>query len=155
MQAILPTTPAQTISSTTLRHLQGTFQFATLITMPSPRTSKLYNTSMNTPCNLSYPAHSPITADGTCRHNSGVVEVSKLQVSGTLLPFPEEPSTFHIGVCTKSLMLDRCLVPSRPPSPPSAETETARAMIVQAPPHRFHNEESEEEWNRAWMWRGF
>jgi hypothetical protein len=173
--AILPTTvAAQTNTPATPRHPQGTLQFATLITMPSPRTSKLYNTSANTSCNLSHPAHPPITPDSTCRYNSDVVEVSKLQVPGALLPFPEEPSTFHIGVCTKPLALDRCLIPPQPPSPPVTETsETARrdgpllpmygigyaggagVMIVQAPPRRSHDEESEGEWNQAWMWRTF
>jgi len=170
--AVSPTTTAQTNSSATPRHLQGTLQFATLITMPSSRTSKLYNTSVNTSCKLSHPAHSPITPDSTCRHNSGTVEVSKPQVPGALLPFPEEPSTFHIGVCKKPFMLDRCLIPAQPPSPPSTERETTRrdapllpmygigyaggagVMIVQAP-HQFREEESEEDWNQAWMWRGF
>jgi len=170
---ILPTTTAQTNSPATPPHLQGTLQFATLITMPSPRTSKLYNTSMITSCNLPHLAHPPITPDGTCRHNSGVEEVSTPQVPGALPPFPEEPSAFHIGVCTRPFTLDRCLIPPQPPSWPPTETERARrdarlpmygigyaggagVMIVQAPPRRSRDEESQEEWRQqAWMWRGF
>ena len=170
MPTILPTTTTQTNSPATSPHLQGTLQFATLITMPSPRTSKLYNTPVITSCNLPHLAHPPITPDRTCRHNSGVEEVSKPQVPGVLPPFPEEPSAFHIGVCTRPFTLDRCLLPCQPP----VETESARrgapllpmygigyaggagVMIVQAPPHRSHDEESQEEWRQqAWMWRGF
>lgn len=173
---ILPTTTAQTNPPPTPRHVQGTLQFATLITMPSPRTSKLYNTDTNTSCNLSYPAHLPTaTPDGTGHHNSDVVEVSKLQVPGAPPPFLEEPSTFHIGVCAKPFTLDRCLIPPQP-QPPPASTETlgrdadapllpmygigyaggAGVMLVQPPPRRSRDEESEEDWtHQAWMWRAF
>lgn len=173
MPTILPTTTtAQTNPPTTPRHLQGTLQIATLITMPSPRTSKLYNTSMITSCNLPHLAHPPITItpDGTCPHNGGVVEVSKPQDPDGLPPFPEEPFAFHIGVCAKPFTLDSCLLPPQPPSQPPPETERARrlpiygigyaggagVMIVQAPPRRSRDEESEEEWGQqTWMWRGF
>ena len=170
MPTISPTTRAQTNSPATPPHLQGTLQFATLITMPSPQTSKLYNTSMITSCNLPHLAHPPITPIGA---NSGVEEVSKPQVPGALPPFPEAPSAFHIGVCTRPFTLDRSLLPSQPPSWPPADTESARrgapllpmygigyaggagVMIVQAP-RRSHDEESQEEWRQqTWMWRGF
>ena len=169
---VLPTTTAQsTTNSPTPRHLEGTLQFATLIAMPSLQTSKLYNTSVNTLCTLPYPSHPPITSDGDC-HN-GSVEVSEQRVPGAPPPFSERSSTFHIGVCAIPFTLDGCLIPPQPPSLPSAETETIRrdaplpmygigyaggagVMIVQSPPRRSRDEESEEEWrHQAWMWRAF
>jgi len=172
---VLPTTTAQTNAPETPKHLHGTLQFATLITMPSPRTSKLYNTSVNTSCNLSSPIHPSTTPDGTSCHNSDVVEVLKPQIPVAPPHLPEGLSTFHIGVCcTKPFMLDRCLIPPEPTAPPPARTETRRrrntpllpmygvgyaggagVMIVQAPPRPSRNEESEEWGHETWMWRAF
>lgn len=164
------TTTAQTTNNDSPHRLQGTLQFATLITMPSPRTSKLYNTSVNTPCSLSYPTHPPITSNG---HNGGVTEVSEPRVPP---PFPDDSSflsTLHIGVCTKTLTLDGSVIPSPPPPLSPSETETASrdtpllpvyrigyaggagVMIVQAPPRRSRDEENEEWRHQAWMWRAF
>jgi hypothetical protein len=180
---VLPATPtAQSTTNPPPSHpLQGTLQFATLIAMPSPRTSKLYNTPVNTPCNLPYltptqPPNPPIASDNAhATDRVDRVEVSET-VPGPPPPAPEAKetflSTFHIGVCTKPLALDRSLIPS-PPPPPSPESDTedrdapflpvyrigyaggAGVMIVQAP-HQTRDEEDEDEWrHEAWMWRAF
>ena len=147
--------------------------------MPSPQTSKLYNTSIsvNTPCSLSGPTHSPSTSNNTHRHydHGDGVEVSEIPVPGrpptVLEDSPSFLSTLHIGVCTRLLTLDESLIPPPPLPPPELETARSRdadlpvyrmgyaggagVMIVQAPPRRTRDEDEDEWRHQAWMWRAF
>ena len=184
-RSVLPTTSTATAQPTpnppaTPQLFQGTFQFATLVTMPSPRSSKLYNTPLNTSCTLPcpFPTRPSIASNSPhCHSNAGVVGVPEPRVpAGTPLAFPEDSflSTLHIGVCTQPLTLDGSLIPSPPPPQPPSGTEMTRrdvplhpmyrigyaggagVMIVDGPPRQSRDEEDEDDWgHQAWMWRAF
>ena len=155
--SVLPSTSTSTSTSPnppgTPQRFPGTLQFATLITMPSLQSSKLYNTTpVNTSCS-SVPnpssARPPVPSDGAHRHTNATVAEVPDPVPGPGVPYPPAAaagpeaegssflSTLHIGVCTKPLTLDASLIPSPPQVPSPSGAERARRDVPLHPMFRI------------------